>query len=172
MSALARRPGGRSWRWPAALAALLAAHIGLWLGVVAVAGRDPSFSTEPGYYEKAVRWDEAAAQTRANAALGWSIEIDTDAEAGSSGERHFVCRIRDRDGTPVGGASVHLETFHHARAMERIGTGLAEEQPGVYGGRPRMTRPGLWECRLTVRRGGDMFTYLGVQSVGEGAWRR
>jgi len=161
----------RAWVWPVAVVAVLALHIALWLAVVAIAGRDPSFSVEPGYYEKSVRWDETAAQLRMNRALGWSVEIETEAQAGALGDRRFVCRILDRAQRPIEGARVDLITFHHARAAERAETGLVEEGPGLYVGHPRMARPGLWECRLTVRRGGETFTHVDVHQVGSVAWR-
>lgn len=160
---------GRAWLWPAAIVAVLVLHLAGWLAVVAIATRDPTLSVEPRYYDKAVRWDEAAAQRRQNEELGWSLQIDADPRAEPRGERRLTCRVLDRAGTPVTGAQVDLVVFHHARAAERQELRLAEESPGLYAARPRMARAGLWEARFTVRRGAETFTHVAVQEVGGSA---
>lgn len=163
---------GRAWLWPAAIVAVLILHLAGWLAVVAIATRDPTLSVEPRYYDKAVRWDETAAQLQENKELGWSARIEIETEASPLGERRLACRVLDRTGSPVAGAQVDLVFFHHARAAERQELRLVEESPGLYSGRPRMAREGLWECRLTVRRGAETFTHVDVSQVGSAAWRR
>ena len=160
-----------AWIWPAAVVGSLVLFVAMYLTVITIAGRDPHFSIEPDYYEKSMRWDETAAQLRVNQRLGWSVEVEPDAHAGSLGKRRLVCRVFDRDRQPVQGATVHLITFHHAFAAQRTELTLAEESPGVYVGTPRMARPGLWECRATVRRGAETFTHVAVVQVGPNPWR-
>jgi nitrogen fixation protein FixH len=164
-------PHRHAWVWPAAVVGSLALFVAMYLTVIGIAGRDPHFSVEPDYYEKSMHWDETAAQIRANQELGWSVEIEPDAQVGALGDRRLACRIRDRDKRPVRGATVDLITFHHAYAAQRVELALVEESPGVYVGRPRMARPGLWECRLTVHRGVETFTHVAVVQVGANPWQ-
>ena len=172
MSGPAETPPRHAWVWPAAVVGSLALFVAMYLTVISIAGRDPHFSVEPDYYEQSMRWDETAAQLRANQVLGWSVEVEPDAQAGTMGDRRLVCRILDRDKQPVEGATVTLITFHHAYAAQRTELTLVEERPGVYVGSPRMARPGLWECRLAVHRGGERFTHVAVVQVGANPWRR
>jgi len=150
----------------------LTLFVAMYLTVLSIADRDPHFSVEPDYYEKSMRWDETAAQLRMNDELGWAVVIEPEAQAGTLGHRRLICRIFDRDKQPVEGAAVNVTIFHHAYAAQRTELTLSEESPGVYVGTPRMARPGLWECRLTVHRGAETFTHVAVVQVGANPWRR
>lgn len=172
MSGSPEPPPRHAWIWPGAVVASLVLFVAMYLTVISLAGRDPHFSVEPDYYEKSMHWNETAAQLRANQDLGWSVEVEPEAQVGTLGDRRLVYRILDRDKQPVQGASVNVVTFHHAFAAQRTELTLAEESPGVYVGNPRMARPGLWECRLTVHRGADTFTHVVVVPVGANPWRR
>ena len=83
MSGPAETPPRHAWVWPAAVVGSLALFVAMYLTVISIAGRDPHFSVEPDYYEQSMRWDETAAQLRANQALGWSVEVEPDAQAGT-----------------------------------------------------------------------------------------
>jgi nitrogen fixation protein FixH len=157
----------RAWVWPAIVVGLLAAHVTVWIGFASVAVNDPSFAVEPDYYRKALRWDETAAQLRANEALGWKVAIASAGTTSVLGERELRCSVSGRDGRPISGAHVELVTFHHARAEDRVALALREEPPGsgVYLGSPRMRKAGLWECRVTVRRGDETFTCVTLQAI-------
>jgi nitrogen fixation protein FixH len=155
-----------AWIWPAALAAALGIHCLVWVGVAVIGSRDPSFSVEPDYYRKGIAWDAEAAQLRADRDLGWTVKVETDRAAGILGDRRLACSLADREGRPIAGAEVEVETFHLARGADRLRAGLKEEPGGVYAGLLRMRRPGLWEVRLTARQGGRTFTWKGDQPVG------
>ena len=173
-SAPARPP--RYWVWPAMVVSLLALHGTAWLAFTWIAVSDPSFAVEPDHYSKSLAWDQTAAELRESRALGWAVEISAAGEPTVLGERRFACRLRDRDGTLLTEAAVDIETFHHARGNERIEARLAEESPGNYVAVLPIRKPGLWECRLTARRGEDTFrhvvTYAVKAAKERDPWRR
>ena len=156
----------RYWVWPAIIVCMLVVHVTIWLGFAVIAVRDPTVAVEPDYYRKSLQWDAARAQGRKNRELGWSVNIEADAQAGILGDRNLRCSIVNREGKPVAGADVALVAFPHARARQRVDVKLAEKSPGVYAAKARMRRPGLWEFRLTARRGDQTFTYVDLRDVG------
>ena len=174
MQAGSRKP--RAWVWPAIIAAMLLVHVTIWLSFAFIAAGDPSMAVEPDYYRKSLEWDAELAQGRKNRELGWSVSLETDEKATALGDREIRCTVRDHEGAPVEGADVALVTFPHARGRQRVEVPLAEKTPGVYAARARMQRRGLWEFRLTVRRGSQTFTYVELRDVGTrgrtAPWRR
>jgi nitrogen fixation protein FixH len=145
------------WYWPLGLTALLVggagANVALWL----VAAGDPSFAVEPDYYAKAVHWDQTMAQEAANAALGWSVSASFEPGA-RPGQSRLVARVRDRAGAPVDGARVSVVAFPSARASRMSAAALEPKGDGAYAAGLPADRPGLWELRVRVTRGGDVFT--------------
>ena len=113
---------------------------------------DPSFAVEKDYYDKAVHWDDSAAQQRRNAELGWRLSVS----AGPSNGLELT--IVDALGLPIDGASVSVEAFHNARSAERVALAPAESGGGVYRQAAEFARPGIWEFRVVVSRGADTFT--------------
>ena len=166
-----RPPEQGAWLWPALIAGALTIHAVVCLTVTLVVTRDPSFAVEPEYYRKAIQWDAAAAQLRADKALGWTVKMETGPRSGILGERRLACRLADREGKPIAGAAVEIETFHLARGADRIRGILADEGGGLYAAALKLRRPGLWECRLTVRQGDQVFTHAEDHLVEDGAWR-
>jgi nitrogen fixation protein FixH len=126
---------------------------------------DGSFAVEPDYYQKALRWDEVAAQHRENARLGWTAAIDVGDDVSVFDERTLTCRLADAEGRPVEGAAVDLVAFPHARGSERASAVLAETESGVYAATLRFRRKGVWEFRLAVRRGPNVFTHRETRDV-------
>lgn len=163
---------GKPWFWPAAIVGLLALGVGANVGLLIVANSDPSFAVEDDYYDKAVRWDEKRAQDAANLALGWQLDLSTETtvDAGVPVVQVGV-RLTDRDGVPVEGAVIALETFHLARSAQPLRAAPAEVGPGWYVALVPMRRPGLWEFRIDADRGGRHFTARIQQEV-RTAWSR
>ena len=148
----------RSLRWPIAIVGIIALHATGMVAVTAIATRNPSFSVEPDHYQKALGWDRLAARRQASDLLGWKAEVTTETQLDSARTRRLECRIVDREGKPVTGASVAILAFPHARGEERVHLDLREAEAGVYDVRAPMARPGLWELRLSALRGPDLFT--------------
>jgi nitrogen fixation protein FixH len=149
------RPENKSARrWPLFVVGLLVAQaIGLAV-MITIATSDPSVAVEPDYYEKAVAWDLTAASRAATEALGWTATIDAGPLSGKDRELHLA--LVDRAGQGVTEARVHVEMFHQARSGDRLEADLVGMGAGGYVTRLPVTRPGLWEVRITARRGGDV----------------
>lgn len=113
---------------------------------------DPSFAVEADYYDKAVHWDDSAAQERRNTELGWRLTINPSAADG------LELTMVDGLGRPVEGATVSVEAFHNARSADRVTLALIDHGPGVYRQTAEFARPGIWEFRVVARRGADTFT--------------
>lgn len=156
----------QGWYWPLLIVVLLVVGgIGPNLILLAFATGDPSFSVEPDYYEKSLRWDERLAQDRRNAELGWTLGIATLTAPLPEGGVELTARLADRSGAPIEGATVTLEAFHNARAADVLVLSLRDVGGGSYGARLLARRPGLWEFRFVVRRGGEVFTRTLTEDV-------
>jgi nitrogen fixation protein FixH len=149
----------KGWYWPFALAGLLVAGIAPAFVLIVLATNDPSFAVEERYYEKALAWDETMAQRRRNAELGWQVEVQTAPVAGVPGLVDMTARVLDRDGNALEGCRVSVETFHNARSAYRLERQLEPVADGLAQvTRLPMRRPGIWELRLRVERGDELFT--------------
>ena len=147
----------RGWYWPVVIVVLLVGSAGANIGFMIVANRDASFAVEPDYYRKAVEWDQAMAQEARNAELGWTVS----ARLGLAGAEQawLIAAVRDRAGAPITGAAVTVEAFPSARAREIASFTLEPTgDAGVYAAALPSGRPGLWELRVRVTRGGEVFT--------------
>lgn len=151
--------------WVGLIGALLAGQFMLMLVAVYLATTDPSFSIEPDYYHKGLRWDALAAQARRNERLGWSVRIELGPEVNVRGERMLICSLADREGRTLDGATVDVEAFPHARGNERTAITLLPAGHGRYEAPVRFARQGLWEFRLAIQRGSDTFTYTEQREV-------
>jgi hypothetical protein len=147
----------RGWYWPVAIVALLVGGAGANIGLMIVANRDASFAVEPDYYRKAVEWDRTMAQEARNAELGWTVAARL--ERAEAGRARLVALVRDRAGALLTGAAVVAEAFPSARAREITTFVLGPTgEAGAYAVTLPHARPGLWEVRLRVTRGGEVFT--------------
>jgi len=144
---------GRPWLWPLGLALALGASAGVNIGFMIVANRDASFAVEPDYYRKSLEWDQTMAQEDNNRALGWRLAVAGE-RASLPGRLRLVARLTDRGGRPLEDAAVAVEARHGARAAEPVGGVLESDGGGRYAAELPLARPGLWELRFEVRRGG------------------
>lgn len=141
--------------WPAAVVGVLAITVGanVWL---IWAARDPNGAViEPDYYRKAVAWDTTAARQARSDDLRWRADAALGATDGA--RAHVRATLVDSLGAPVAGADVRLEAIHNLEAARRVHATLGESAPGVYEADAALDRAGLWELRLTARRGGELF---------------
>ena len=152
-------------RWPVIIVTALALHVVAWLGVVYLATSNPSYAVEEDYYAKALAWDARRAQERTNADLGWRLETAVEAPATAGADAVLTARLSDRDGHPLEGASIALETFHNARAHEVLRGALSPGGGGVYRIALPMRRDGRWELRYTVDLADRHFTHSEVRHL-------
>jgi nitrogen fixation protein FixH len=146
--------------------ALLAASAGANIALVVITSRDTSFAVEPNYYAKALAWDQTMAQQARSEALGWSLGLRVD-PADARGRKTVTVRLADRAGAPIEGAEVAVEVFHNARASRILSAALSPEGQGYVAVMP-IDRPGLWEFRLRVTRGPEVFVATLTRDVTEG----
>jgi nitrogen fixation protein FixH len=137
------------------LVALLAASAGANIALVIITSRDTSFAVEPNYYAKALAWDQTMAQQSRNDALGWSLGLRID-PGDARGGKTVTVHLADRAGAPIAGAQVAVEAFHNARASRILSAALSPAGPEYAAVMP-LDRPGLWEFRLRVTRGREVF---------------
>jgi nitrogen fixation protein FixH len=147
----------RAWGWPLGLALALVASAALNVSFAIVASRDASFAVEPDYYRKSLEWDRTMAQEDANRALGWTLAVHAE-PAAAPGLLHLAATLRDRAGRRVDGAVVTVEARHGARAAQVVSGTLTHAAGDRYAADLPLRRAGLWELRLTARRGHDDFT--------------
>jgi nitrogen fixation protein FixH len=146
----------RGWYWPVGLAALLVGSAGANIALVVITSRDASFAVEPDYYAKALAWDETMAQQARNEALGWSLGLRVE-PTGKRGRVTVAVGLSDGAGAPLPGARIAIEALHNARAS-RVLTAVLEPRGLGYAAMMPLARPGLWEFRVRVTRGPDVFT--------------
>lgn len=156
---------GRGWYWPVGLAALLVGSAGANIALLVITSRDASFAVEPDYYAKALAWDETMAQQARNEALGWSLGLRVE-PAGERGRVTVAAGLADRAGAPLLGAQLAIEARHNARA-NRVLTAALEPRGTGYAAAMPLARPGLWEFRVRVTRGPDVFTATLMRDVPE-----
>jgi nitrogen fixation protein FixH len=170
------RSGRAAMIWPGIIIGLLAAQMLLLLTMAYIATSDRSFAVEPDYYQKALNWDQLAAQNRMNEQLGWSAHIQVSDAADLMKRRDVTCTLTDDSGEPLSGVTVELVAFPHARGEERMTLGLAEQNEGKYATNMPITRTGLWEFRITASRDAHRFTRVIQQQVdppgATSRWRR
>jgi len=153
--------------WPGIVIGLLLMSAGFMGATIYFAVSDPQFSVEPDYYEKALAWDDTAAQAGRNARLGWKLAIDASGGADPRGHRTVRFELTDASGVSLEGAAIALEFFHNAASSERLKAEVAGAEGGYVASLP-LRKPGLWEFRVTVTRGPDTFTSVQQVLVGGG----
>ncbi len=133
--------------WPVIIVTLLLLHIGLCTALAIMANSDPTNVIEPEYYSQAVHWDQRGGAT-------WKPTLDVTADAAG---RKLTLHLTDTAGIAVDGVTVTLIAFHHAHAADRFSALLtATGEHGVYSATMPLRRAGLWEFRITAKRGGEM----------------
>jgi len=155
----------RGWYWPVGLVALLVGSAGANIALLVITSRDASFAVEPDYYAKALAWDETMVQQAHNAALGWSLGLRVE----PTGERErlsVAVGLSDGAGAPLPDARIAVEALHNARAS-RVLTAVLEPHGLGYAAVMPLARPGLWEFRVRVTRGPDVFTATLMRDVPE-----
>lgn len=146
----------RGMQWPIGIALVLALTVASNVWMAIVASSDEAFAVEPDYYRKAVHFDDEMALRAESARLGWSVQPELRLGSPSAPGTLTVV-VRDAAGAPVNGATVELLAMHNARASHQLAATLAFAGDGRYEAPLAAERPGEWELRLTVTRGGERF---------------
>ncbi|HEX8916406.1 MAG TPA: FixH family protein [Humisphaera sp.] len=148
----------RKW-WPTIIVGLLAGHTSLMVAFYFIATRDRSFSVDPDYYRKAVKWDEAQAERRASEQLGWKAEVRPADRADATGQRAVALSLTDAAGQPLPVAAIEVLYFHHAHGQDaKTAAVLADPTDGRrFPATLAMPHAGTWEFHLTAKSGTQTF---------------
>lgn len=145
-----RRRGLPRWAWIAV--ALLVTHTSAMIAAVVIAVEDPSFTTVPDYYQRAVDWDSTQARRAASGALGWESTVT----ASALGDR-LVVVLTDREGRSVTGAVGAVSAYHHAATKEIRTVPFEERGDGVYFATLDVGRVGAWQVTVEAERGDELY---------------
>ncbi len=118
---------------------------------------------ETGAYRHGRDYNREIAAARAQAALGWRLELADSAGARPT-ERRLVVSLQDRDGAPLAGLRVIARFHSRVKAEEDRETVLAPLGDGRYGGTIRLPRPGNWRREIEVFAG-EQRRYRRVEAV-------
>jgi len=108
-------------------------------------------------YELGNGYNEILAEGEAEAALGWKGTVRFVAGAAHSGT--IVAEVRDRAGAAVAGLSVSVSVVRPVESLPPQRLALEATASG-YSAAVTLPRPGLWELRVTARRGADTYRYV------------
>lgn len=149
--------------WPLGIVGVFFVSLTVCGVTITLASSDPTGGVEEGYYAKAVAWDDIAAEQRASDALGWSASVLAGAELS-------VIRVdlTDAAGEAIAGRTGTAFVFHHAARTEAVEVPIVADVavPGRYVVSLPSDRAGLWQLRLRVEHGGDVFLHTEDVSVG------
>jgi len=102
-------------------------------------------------------YNEVLAEGEAEAALGWKGTVRFIAGAEHSGT--IVAEVRDRAGATVSGLSVSVAVVRPVEPLPPQRLALEATSSG-YSAAVTLPQPGLWELRVTARRGVDTYRYV------------
>lgn len=154
-----------SWRWPAIIIGVLGLHFVLMTAVAVIASRDRSFAVTPNYYQKAIDWDKSQAELRASERLGWTLAIEPAPAVDPLGKRPVTLRLAQQDGTPIAGAQVEIEYFHHTHAHQVRRATIALDAAGTATQVLPMRYEGFYDFHVTARQADRRFVSTVTQYV-------
>jgi nitrogen fixation protein FixH len=148
------RPGGRPLTGRTVLA-MLVAFFGVMLLANFIMARQ-AVKTFSGLdtnnpYDTGLAYNNEIAAAKAQAALGWSVEL-TRTPGGSATQ--LTATVKDKAGQPVTGLDVSMHFFYPATSKfdrEIVAGAVAD---GVYSGAAELA-PGRWDVELNLKRNGE-----------------
>lgn len=148
--------------WPGLIIWMIVLHVGGMVAAAVLAASGGPPAVEPQFYEKAIAWDQTAAQRDRNRALNW--QVAWDAVTGPGGA---TVRLTDAAGKPINDAGCTVEFFHRAHSRARQFAPLKFVADGVYKLEQPIRAFGDHEFRLTVIHDGETFTSTSTVPVRE-----
>jgi len=102
-------------------------------------------------------YNEILAEGEAEAALGWKGSVHFLAAGEHSGT--VIAEVRDRAGAAIPGLSVTVDVVRPVEPLpvQRL---FLEASGSGYSASVNLPRPGLWELRVSARRGADTYGYV------------
>jgi nitrogen fixation protein FixH len=108
-----------------------------------------------GAYEKGVTYNETLAAARAQAALGWRVEITL--EPTGTGLVRLEAAFRDRDGRPPRLTAVTARLIRPTHSGHDLVLALAAQGMGRYGTETTLPLPGQWDVRVHAEHAGGSY---------------
>jgi nitrogen fixation protein FixH len=159
----------RTFRWPAIVLGLLAAHVLLMAWAVMKATGDRSAIVIPDYYVKSLHWDQDKAELARSAALGWTVKLTPAGTADSVGLVPVLITLNDKSGAPLSADSLELTYCHQAHADRVLTARLQPESATTPNGRYlqalSLPQPGFYSFSVVAIRGTDRFTVQWTQHI-------
>jgi nitrogen fixation protein FixH len=132
--------------------------IGFFLGLILLQGffLFTAFRTFPGMvtdqpFQRGQQFNAILAESEAQAARGWKVEIRFEQPAGLEGP--IIVTVRDREGQPVTGARVSVIAERLTRHAQAIPLTLTETKRGDYATALTLPIGGRWTFRAAVEQG-------------------
>ena len=141
----------KSALWPVAVGGVLFVTVAANVVMLVLAGDPHASAVEPDYYAKAIAFDSTRAEEMRSDALGWTAAARIDRGEG------VRIHLRDREGKPVDGASVHVTAIHNLQPDQRPEATLEGVGGGLYLGAMPLKLEGTWELRVRAERGSERF---------------
>lgn len=99
-------------------------------------------------YKRGLNYNEVLASERAEAGLGWTVEIGF-AETG--GRARLSVRAADRDGNPLNDAGVSVRLIRPVQAGHDMDVKLAAAGEGLYAAEIELPLRGQWDILARIR---------------------
>lgn len=143
--------------WPGMVVVFILGNVTVCAITVTVATRAGDRGVEPGYYQKAMNWDQTVAAKEASERLGWRIVFSDPPAVGHP----LRVRVLDANGLEVENARISLEAFHHATASKRVEVTLSRDAGVADAVATDLTldRAGLWEFRWKIEAPSGKFEH-------------
>lgn len=108
-------------------------------------------------YRKGVAYNRALAGAKAQAALGWTMDLAFVADGGGGRRGDLTVRFRDGGGRAVTGLAVEARMIRPTHEGYDTTAALGHRGGGVYGAAITLPLSGQWTVRVHARRDGDIF---------------
>ncbi len=137
-------------KWTLAIVVLLGGNL-IAMVVLATTATRGAAQVIPGYYDKAVHFDDTIDEAARSTALGWSAAPTLIGNT-------IEVWVTDRDGNALAGARVHVAGYPRAHAVDTIESELDASSPGVYRARIGGDGRGMHDLTIRVEHAGQRFT--------------
>lgn len=117
------------------------------------------------FQEKEAQYNAYLRQVAEQEARGWQVRKGWRRVPVVGEQAAFIVAVVDRDGVPVGGASVEGRFLRISNSREDMAFEMTEVAAGEYRTELVMPLPGLWQLVLQIRRDGELHEVRAETSV-------
>jgi nitrogen fixation protein FixH len=102
-------------------------------------------------YDSGLAYNTEVAAAKAQAALGWSVDLNQTADGAAT---QVTATVKDKAGQPVTGLDVNMRFIYPATRKFDRETAAAAVADGVYSGSAQLIA-GKWEVEVDFKRNGE-----------------